>query len=94
LFNRGVIEWRFACVAYPDHLSYFSIDSLRNLCDCSGFREAAIVDLSYYNFTLNNKSAYHDDYLDTCAFKKVLKYYTAMADLGFGGEIVGFWGVK
>ena len=94
LFNRGVIEWRFACVAYPDHLSYFSIDSLRNLCDCSGFREAAIVDLSYYNFTLNNKSAYHDDYLDTCPFKKVLKYYTAMADLGFGGEIVGFWGVK
>ena len=94
LFDMGVLEWRIGSVAYPDHLSYFGIDSLRNLCGCYGFQEAAIVDLSYYHCTINDSQAHHDDYLLTCPFDRVLRYYTAMANLGFGGEIVGFWGVK
>jgi len=94
LFNRGVIEWRFACMAYPDHLSYFGIDSLRNICDLYGFQEAAIVDLMSYDLRINGRPAHMDDYLDTCSFKKVLKYFASMADLGLGGEIVGYWGVK
>lgn len=94
LFNRGVIKWRLACVAYPDHLSYFNIHSLRNLCDRFGFQEAVIVDLAYYDLKINGTPAYIDDYLDICPFEKALKYYASMADLGMGGEIVGFWGVK
>ena len=92
LHANGIIGGAIGCVAYPDHLSYFGAESLRNICDIYGFKEVAIVDFTIYGMKINNKSALFDEYIDTCPFDKALRYYTAMADLGLGGEVLGFFG--
>ena len=94
LYSRGMLESPLGAATFPDHLSYFDIDSLRNICTCYGFKEVAIVDFTAYGMNLNANPAFLDEYLGTCPFEKVLRYTTSMADLGLGGEILGFWGVE
>ena len=91
LFEQGLTKWRMGFVKYPDHLAYFSIDSLRTVCSNAGFEELAIIDIGAQVHLTGSTIYVIDKFLESIPFEQELAYHTARANIGLGAEMLGFW---
>ena len=92
LLEKGAISRMFE-QSYPDHLSFFNLVGLRNLCNKAGFRELFIGDFSKVHMVINGIRIEIDEYISSLPINKSLRYYCTNADLGFGPELMGFFTV-
>lgn len=110
LLNEHMIDKPF-WIANPDHISYFQKDSLKNICNYTGWKEKIIIadfpiDIflaNPYSNYLNNKQkgvAAHrarvklDNLFHSISVNATIDFYVAMASLGFGRQITGFYKIK
>ncbi len=107
LVDEGRVSKRF-WIAYPDHPSYFSRDSLKNFCAAFGWKELfCMADFPIDWYLANKHSNYienagrgraaHgaridiDTLLHKASLQKKIDLYRALADVGFGRQLVGFY---
>ena len=92
LQKQGLLKDMFER-AYPDHLSFFNIEGLRNICKRAGFVEMFIGDFSQTVIHCAGEDMVLDNYLNTLPISRALFHYRASAELGFGNEMMGFFTV-
>lgn len=98
-------------VVYPDHLSYFSKNSLNNLLSSKNMTEVfSLSDFPIDIFLSNTQSNYildkskgkdaHksriliDNFFSNESIEKTINLYEAMAQIGFGRQIISFFKKK
>jgi 2-polyprenyl-3-methyl-5-hydroxy-6-metoxy-1,4-benzoquinol methylase len=90
LMKEGILNDVFER-KYPDHLSFFNLPGLRNLCKKYGLAELFIGDFSITHMGFNGITVSVEDYLKTLPINKALMFYCMYAELGFGPELMGFF---
>jgi len=110
LIKQGHIEEPFWVVS-PDHISYFTPDSLTRFCEKVGWKKITLIgdypiDLNLINPNTNyakdktrGKSCHSarveiENLLHKISPEKTITLYTALADLGLGRDITGYFMVK
>lgn len=107
LLERKNIDREF-WVKYPDHLSYFSGDSLKAVCKNSGFEPYKLVADFPIDFFLANEASNYiadgtkgkaahrarlllENLFSELSVTKTIALYEAMAELGMGRQLTGYF---
>jgi len=110
LLKEKMIDHPF-WVAIPDHISYFEKNSLKKICNHTGWEQKEIVaDFPIDIFLSNPHSNYIKDkttgpaahqarvklenLFHNTSIKATINLYRAMAQLGFGRQITGYYKLK
>lgn len=110
LLKENMIDRPF-WVTIPDHISYFEKNSLKKICNYTGWQEKEMVaDFPIDIFLSNPHSNYIIDkskgpaahqariklenLFNSISIKATINFYKAMAELGFGRQITGYYKLK